>query len=199
DGRNYIYLKYRHDGEHRKGLAQVLVTARADIDQATAPLLGRSDFDAVLLVDRLGNVITQQSSSGLDLTSIDTVLDRQPDTTQQKKNGAAFDNFRGTTNLTRVTIGAAEYMLYAQPVQLSLMQDDASGSIAAEWTVCGLVRLDRFRAASSTIATTYWLWCGAVLALIVVAIPLLKPRVLSPREPLRRFDSASIALSLFAL
>src|SRR5262249_1291099 len=31
DGRNYIYLKYRHAGEHRKGLSQVLVTARADI------------------------------------------------------------------------------------------------------------------------------------------------------------------------
>jgi hypothetical protein len=208
DGRNYVYLWYRHDAEHGNGVLPLWSTAsndieliaRADVEQAIAPLLSRIDFDAVLLVDREGDAIAQQSPSGLELTSIDAVLQRQPGVPQEKQHGDAFAHLRGTTNLTRVAIGAADYVLYVQPVQLSMRaRSSDSAPLPEEWTVCGLVRLDKFRAASSTISTTYWLWCGVALALICCAIPLAKLRVLSSRERLRRVDGVAASAAIFAL
>ncbi|HJZ76015.1 MAG TPA: hypothetical protein VKE51_29975 [Vicinamibacterales bacterium] len=199
EGRNYLYLGYNHE-EHRTGVPAISVIARADLDLLVAPYLGRTDFDAMLLLDSEGDAIAQQSSSGLELTSLDALLQRQPGAPPEKNRGDAFARLRGTTNLTRITIGATEYMLYAQPVQLSMRPDSADDARPPEeWTVCGLVRLDRFRAASATIPTTYWLWCGAALALVCCAIPLLKLRVLSPRERLRRIDSVSVAVAMFAV
>ena len=199
EGRNYLYLGYLHEAEHRKGQSPVKLIARGDIDQVAAPLLTRSDFDALLLVDDDGATIAQQSSSGLELTNVQKLRNRAQDAASTAAP-TVFTRMRGTTNMAIVTIGAADYMLYTQPVQLSLMHQDTNGVRAAEeWTLCGLVRLNRFRAASSTIPTTYWLWCGAALALISFAIPLLKLRILSPRERLRRIDGVSVAAASFMM
>jgi hypothetical protein len=236
EGRNYLYLGYRHEKAHRTGQqTAVELIARGDIDKATAPLLARTDFDALLLVDAKGATIAQQSSSGLELTSMIKVRDRGQSPAPPNEQ-SVFDRLRGTTGIAVVTIGAADYMLYTQPVQLSLLHeskkagsaseskkapaasegkkaasasDDKSAASASEdknaapapeeWTLTGLVRLDRFRAASSTIPTTYWLWFGAVLALVCFAIPVLKPRVLSPRERLTRLDSVSIGAAIFMM
>ena len=235
EGRNYLYLGYLHEKAHRTGLTRIELIARGDIDQATAPLLARTDFDALLLVDAKGATIAQQSSSGLELTSMTKVRDRGLSPAPPNEPGV-FDRMRGTTGVAVVTIGAADYMLYTQPVQLSLLHeskkagsapegkkassaseskktssssddkgaasaadDKSAASVPEEWTLTGLVRLDRFRAASSTIPTTYWLWFGAVLALVCFAIPVLKPRVLSPRERLTRIDSVSIGAAIFMM
>jgi hypothetical protein len=198
EGRNYLYLGYRHEKEHRKGRSAVSLIARGDIDQVTARSLTRKDFDALLLLDDHGATIAQQSSAGLELTSIAKLRDRGQ-SAASSPNGV-FERLRGTTGLAVVTIGAADYMLYTQPLQLSLIDEEKRATqTPEEWTLCGLVRLDRFRAASSTIPTTYWLCFGAVLAFICFAIPLLKLRVLSPRERLTRFDSVSIAAAIFML
>ena len=50
-----------------------------------------------------------------------------------------------------MTIGGAAYKLYVQPVLLSLYAPD--GKEPEEWSICGLVRADHFRAASSAIET----------------------------------------------
>lgn len=198
EGRNYLYLGYRHEIEHRKGQLPVSLVARGDIDELAAPYLTRNDFDALLLLDGHGATIAQRSSSGLELTSVEKLRDRGPGAASGAPG--VFDRMRGTTNLAVVTIGAADYMLYAQPIQLSLTHlENGTPEGPEEWTICGLVRLDRFRAASSTIPTTYWLLFGATLALICFAIPLVKLRVLSPRERLRRFDGVSATAALFMM
>jgi hypothetical protein len=124
DGRNFLYLGYRHEATHRNALQSVSLTARADIEQAAGSYLLRTDFDALLLLDSRGIAIAQQSSSGLELTGVDGFRDRVPPPAGTPAK--IFDRIRGTTSLIPVTIGAADYMLYAQPVQLSLMHDGAS-------------------------------------------------------------------------
>jgi hypothetical protein len=202
EGRNYLYVGYLHQTAHREGQSPVALIARGDIERIAARLLTRSDFDALLLVDGKGATIAQHSSSGLEFANVDKLRDRGQDATSTTPP-AAFDRMRGTTNMAIVTIGAADYVLYTQPVQLSLMHDDKqdkTGAPAAEeWALCGLLRLNRFRAASSAIPTTYWLWCGAALALVCFAIPLLKLRILSPRERLRRVDGVSVAAASFMM
>ena len=195
EGHTYLYLGYRHEKEHREGRQTVTLIARGDLDKVTASSLARTDFDAMLLLDARGTTIARQSSSGLELTSFDKV-------SESGQNGTAgrpgvFERIRATSGLAVVTVGAADYMLYTQPVQLSLVNDATQAP--EEWTLCGMVRLDRFRAASSTIPTTYWLCFGTILAFICFAIPLLKLQVLSPCERLTRFDSVSISAGMFML
>jgi hypothetical protein len=199
EGRNYLYINYEHEAEHRGIRSPISLMARADIEQLVTSSLTRSDFDALLLVDGQGATIAQQSGSGLELTRVDKVRDRG----QSAAAGTVpdvFNRMRGTTNLAPVTIGAADYMLYAQPVQLSLLHEGKETTQGPElWTLCGLVRLDRFRATSATIPTTYWLFFGVVLVFICFAIPLVKLRVLSPRERLRRVDGVSVAAATFMM
>jgi hypothetical protein len=212
EGRNYLYLGYLHEKAHGEHPRTVALVARGDIDRVTETLLSRNDFDALLLVDGNGATIAQQSSSGLELTNVDKVRDRGPTATPTQPG--VFARLRGTTGLAVVTIGAADFILYTQPVTLSLVHDDKGDQVkegkdaregnrpqqvSEEWTLCGLVRLDRLRAASSTIPTTYWLWIGAALALICFVIPVLKPRVLSARERLTRLDSVSMGAAIFMM
>ena len=209
EGRNYLYLGYLHEKAHGDKKTVALV-ARGDLDRVTETLLARNDFDAILLVDANGATIAQQSSSGLELTNIDKVRDRGPAAASTEPG--VFARLRGTTGLAVVTIGAADFVLYTQPVPLSLLHEDkgdqggkggkdGKSALQApeEWTLCGLVRLDRLRAASSTIPTTYWLWIGAVLAFVCFVIPVLKPRVLSARERLTRVDSVSMGAAIFMM
>jgi hypothetical protein len=88
--------------------------------------------------------------------------------------------FAGIRSIADVTLGGAAYRFYVQPVQLSLLAAD--GKQPEEWGLCGLVRVDRFRADSSAISSTYWLMLIAALAVLCLIIPLLKLHVLSPRE-----------------
>jgi hypothetical protein len=204
EGRNYLFLGYKHEAEHRSNLPAVKLVARVDIEQvAAAYLASRRDFDALVLVDGSGATIAQRSWSGLEVTSVQKLRDRGqgiPSGSHPEATGV-FDRLRGTTNLAVVTIGASDFMLYVQPVQLSMMHEAPQGANPGpeEWTLCGLVRLDKFRAASAKIPTTYWLCFGALLALVCFVIPLLKLRVLSPRERIRRVDGASVAAAVFMM
>ncbi len=127
EGRNYLYLGYLHEKAHRTGSTPIALIARGDIDKVAEPLLARTDFDALLLLDGNGATIAQQSSSGLELTSIDKVRDRGPIAAPNQPG--VFDRMRGTTGVAVVTIGAADYMLYTQPVQLSLVHEERKAGV----------------------------------------------------------------------
>jgi hypothetical protein len=209
EGRNYLYLAYSH-AQTREGNGRVEVVARADIGQVAAPYLTpREEFDALLVVDRHGETIAQRSTSGLDLSRIKGLLDRAGDSPaslpatdrpQEKDKHGNFDRSWGLTNLAIVTIGPTDYVLFAQPMQLSVLGSDLpDASAPEEWALCGLVALNKFRAASSTIRTTYWLWIGFALAAFCLAVPLLKLRLLKPRERLRRFDAVSAVCAVHLL
>ena len=187
DGRSYLYVGYRHKIEHQKNFELI---ARSDVDQVVADYLTRSDFDAILLAESSGAVIAQRSSSGLELASVARMCERGQPAASCTAQANAFTRLKGTSDLATVTIGASDYVLYTQPVPLSMTHEgDKSDNSHEEWTLCGFVRLDRFRAASSTIPTTYWLAFGMALALILFAMPLVKLHILSPRERLHRADA----------
>src|SRR5262245_4947117 len=209
EGKNYLYLGYSHAVAERNH-QRVTVFARADISQVTAAFLApREEFDALLVVDRRGETIAQRSRSGLDLTRVSTLREptepppseTEKDKDKDKDETSLFAQLRGTTNVATVRIGSTDYKLFVQPMQLSLLGavGDDNAPTPEEWTICGLVKKDRFRAASSAIAITYWLWIGGFLAAFCLMVPLLKLRMLKPRERLRRFDAVAAAAAVFLM
>src|SRR6185369_14565349 len=108
-----------------------------------------------------------------------------------------------------VTLGNAEYQMYVQPIQLSLNagegknwpatagSEPTGGDVPEEWALCGFVRADHFRAASSSISYTYLLWFGVALATVCLATPLVKLHMLSPSERLQGGDAVLVAATTF--
>lgn len=200
EGKQYLHLGYQHMVERNGKTMPVQVSAKADIGRVVEKYLAsRSEFDALLLVDRAGHVIAQHSSSGVELARVDLLAGAAPPPAAGTTPGGAPPNqleaLRATGRISDVTIGGAGYKFYVQPVQLSLMTAD--GKEPEEWGLCGLVRLDRFQAASSAISSTYWLMLIAALAALCLAIPLLKVHILSPRERFRRGDGVLVAATTF--
>jgi hypothetical protein len=200
EGRTVMFLAYERGNKE--------LYAKADLEAAVRPFLAtRSEFDAVFIADRRGQVIVPPSTPGLALAHLDELSETgRRDSRDASKGdaGLTFENLRGATTVSDVTFGATAYKLYVHPIQLSLKarKDDLAAKPKdvgtaqdeqEEWALCGLARADRFRAASSALVTTYWLWLGLGLASVVLAIPVLKLRVLSPRERLRSADGVIVA------
>jgi hypothetical protein len=181
EGKSFLYLGYKRSEDDRK------VIARGDIEKVAAPFLAtRSQFDAVLLVNKDGRVITQKSPSGIVLAQVDSLV-------------ADFAKRRKASDIEDVHLGDAPFKLYLQPIQLSLNRADLSAARdePEEWTLCGLVRADHFRADSSAISYTYLLWFAAALAVVFVAIPFLKLELLPARQRLRDVDGVLVAVTTF--
>lgn len=199
EGRHYLYLGFRHYVERDSGTAPVRVRAKVDIDRIVGDYLAsRNEFDAIALVDRGGHVIAQRSSSGVELARVEP--------TKSAAAGAGASPGTASTSPDKTvasgtipdrTIGGDTYKFYEQPVQLSLLTPD--GKEEEEWRLCALVRLDRFRAASSAISSTYWLMLIAALAVLCLVMPLLKLHILQPRERFRRNDGVSLAVVTYLI
>jgi hypothetical protein len=181
EGKSVLYLGYYRPEDDRT------VVAKGDIEKVAAPFLAtRSQFDAVLLVNADGRVITQKSPSGLELARVDSLV-------------ADFAKKRTASHIADVQLGDSPFKLYLQPIQLSLNRAEApvKRDEPEEWALCGLVRADHFRADSSAISYTYLLWFSAAFALVFVAIPFLKLELLAPRQRLRDVDGVWVAVTTF--
>jgi len=206
EGKHYVHLFYKHP-VHRAGkTVNVSVVAKTDIERVVADYLSsRTEFDVLALVDHEGRVIAHYSSSGVEIGRVDRVTGAAPATrtgaasstspAAQEAPAAGLETLRATGNIADVTIGGAGYKFYVQPVLLSLLSAD--GTEAEEWGLCGLVRVDHFRAASSAISSTYWLLLIAALAVLGVTIPLLKLHVLSAHERFKGSDGVLVAGTTF--
>ena len=213
EGRSYLYLGLRRPVEEGARDKDFKIAAKADLEVALGSFLNPGEeFDALLLVDRNGQTILQRSPSGLELSRVDRLTDAAASVggtgTGAASAQSTFKALWMSSNSANVEIGDAAYRLYVQPIPLSLIRVDAKRAAASaaavtapgepeEWALCGLVRTDKFRAASAAISYTYLLWFSAALVAIFLAIPLMKLRMLRARERLRRGDGVLVAASAF--
>jgi hypothetical protein len=213
EGTNYLYLGYKHSLSPSKS---VVVVARSNIEEVVSALLSvGSEFDALLLTERTGRVIVGQSPSGLELARVDSLAEtaRSRQSTAKEDAASDFEALSASSTIVDVRLGDEAYKLYVQPIQLSLnrlpvpparpaatgKEDKASEDTPQPevWALCGLVRADHLRGASSAIPYTYLLWFSAALASLIIAIPLVKLHVLNPRERLRGVDGVWVATTTF--
>jgi hypothetical protein len=180
EGTNYLYLGYRHDGDEHKD--EPKIEAKIIIEQVVRPYLrARKEFEALVLVNRAGRTITQYSSSGFRLEHVDHLDFSASVSSAAQAQKTTYEVVRNSGKVANVAIGEVAYKFYAQPVALSLMSDVATVQLE-EWTLCGLVRTDRFGSESLAIAPDYWLMFVVALMAVCLGVPILKVHVLKPRE-----------------
>ena len=193
EGTNFLYIGYKRD--------TTKVVAKADLGQVIGPFISSmSEFDAVLLTDRLGRVIAQKSSAGIEVAHVDRLKPATPAPAQSKDNptepATLFESLRVSSNVEDVILGDVPYKFYIQPIQLSLASFGSStvpaeqkkqrtlvtspkSGRSVDWcapTISGRATRCRY--------TSVLLFVAALVA-VCLMIPQLKPHLMNPRERLR--------------
>ena len=196
EGTNFLYLGYKHEADQGE---PPVIEVRSDIEQVVRPFFEtRTEFEALILADATGRAIAQYSPSEFRLDHLDMLAYSPAGQSPSQGQKLKFDAVRLSSQVASVTIGEVPYMFYSQPVVLSLI-DDQNNTTAAEWTLCGLVRADRFGAASVAISPSYWLLFVEALLVICLGVPILKVQVLKPRERFNGSDGAWVTVTTFLL
>lgn len=138
-------------------------------------------FDQVLVADQDGKVIFELGASALSVATLDSLLNAKGEKVEFKPNDQS-------TSLADVQLAGAAYKLFVQPVTLgrSGLSDGKKQEI--RWVVCGLTRTDNFRSASFAAPYTVLIFFVFVVLAAVLCWPLLKLKLLGPKDRLRRAD-----------
>lgn len=146
-------------------------------------------FDEVLVAEQQdGRVIFEHGQSGLSIVSLDSLRN-------DKGGKLELDLANQSSSLVDVQLAGAAYKLFVQPVRLTLSADGDDKDQGVRWVVCGLTRTDHFR--DRTFAVSYTLLIIFMFLALLAALswPLLKLRLMGPKDRLRRGD---FALTVFS-
>ncbi|PYT08018.1 MAG: hypothetical protein DMF60_05855 [Acidobacteria bacterium] len=146
-------------------------------------------FDEVLVAEQQdGRVIFEHGQSGLSIVSLDSLRN-------EKGGKLELDIANQSSSLADVQLAGAAYKLFVQPVRLTLSGSEDDKNQGVRWVVCGLIRSDHFR--DQTFAVSYTLLIMFMFLAVLAALswPLLKLRLMGPKDRLRRSD---FALTMFS-
>ncbi len=152
---------------------------------------GGDGFDAIVIaeVDDAVNVIFQESSAKLRLASLNNLTGAS--------DGSKIDlKLLGqSTNMADVKLGAGEYKLFFQPVQLPLARLGSDDKKQISWMVCGFVESSRFRRESWAVSYTVLIIFFFLAALVALSWPFLKLLLIGPKDRLRPIDTYLLVVS----
>lgn len=188
--------------EYRGGKAAAVgeVVAKSEINKLFDPFVARYVidernqtvsplFDEVLVAEQEdGRVIFEHGQSGLSIVSLDSLRN-------DKGGKLELDLANQSSSLADVQLAGAAYKLFVQPVRLTLSASGDDRNQGVRWVVCGLTRSDHFR--DQTFAVSYTLLIVFMFLALLAALswPLLKLRLMGPKDRLRRGDFALTAFS----
>ena len=145
-------------------------------------------FDEVLVAEQDGRVIFERGPSGLSVANLDSLLDEKGGKLELTQPGQS-------TSLAEVQLAGAAYKIFVQPVTLTLSDRIGDKKQNIRWMVCGLTRTDHFRGATFAAPYTVLIFFVFVALLAVLGWPLLKLKLMGPKDHLRRAD---LILTLFS-
>jgi hypothetical protein len=145
-------------------------------------------FDAVLIAEQAsGRVIFARGGQELRIGSLDTLYNQQGSKLELKSDQSS--------RLVNVQLAGADYVLFLQPFRLTLPAEGATEKQGAWLVAAGLATTARFRAESFAVSYTTLFGFVFMVLLLALSWPLLKLRLMGPRDRLRRGD---LALTLFS-
>lgn len=146
-------------------------------------------FDEVLVAEQQdGRVIFERGQPGLSIVSLDSLLNDKGGKLELKLADQS-------STLADVRFAGADYKLFLQPVRLTLSSGTDDNDQGVRWVVCGLTRVDHFKDETFAISYSVLIVFVFVVLLSVLSWPLLKLRLMGPKDRLRRGD---FALTIFS-
>jgi len=146
-------------------------------------------YDEVLVAEQEnGRVIFQHGPSGLNVLSLDNI-------SNSKGSKLDLKLTEQSSSLFDVQLAGTEYKLFLQPIRLGLSATGDEKQQGLRWVVCGLTRTDHFRDKTFAVSYTVLIIFVAVVLLAFLSWPLLKLKLMGPKDKLRRADLGITALS----
>jgi hypothetical protein len=160
-----------------------------------------TSIDGVLIADSNGGVLGADeqlpSMLALDasLVSLGGAGARKTpaDGSDASSTPLAFDPL-GLDDLPRTSVAGGDYLVLCVPLRLGTLSDDRH-----EPRLCGLVQEAELRRHALSLSPVASTWLIALVAALLLALPYLKVRFMSPRERLRASDMWMLAASAIAL
>ena len=153
------------------------IKARSNLGRLLQPFVARGEFDDLLLVTTNGEVLYQLGGSPLRLARLEVAADKS--TRTNLANSAGND-----------------YLVFTQPVVISLATKAGAESPGRKWVLCGLVDTEHFR--KQTWGVNYRVLEGFafVALLLIVSWPFLNVCSLGLKGGLKVFETFFVAFSL---
>ena len=195
-GSFWLYLEYRSASKALPGMFSVM----SNLETHFEPFVSRYVidelnetnerlFDEVLVAeDKTGRVIFQRGPPGLNVATLDSL-------SNDKGGKLELSLVDQSSSLADVQLAGANYKLFVEPVRLTLSAANDEKKQEIRWVVCGLTRTDHFRDETYAAPYTVLIFFVFVVLLAVLSWPLLKLKLMGPKDRLRRAD---LVLTLFS-
>lgn len=167
-------------------------------------------FDRVFIADSAtGDVVFEYGLDSLTIVNLYDLIDGQSSSPRAKdgENASAANKRsvqesrgrpeRGSSGMTHVSIAEADYQLFVEPIQLTCPKEVSDAALEYRLIVGGLVRSDHITA--KTFSFPYILLLLFILLVLMTTLsgPLIKLKLIGPKDRLRKADVALAACSAF--
>jgi len=154
--------------------------ARYVVDELNQTQTQERLFDEVLVAEAdSGKVIFERGQPGIHIVALDTLSNKKG----EKLDLKLVDR---SSSLEDLRIAGGDYKLFVQPVSLTLA--DSKTDQEVRWLVCGLTGADHFRDETYAVSYTVLIIFVFVVSLSALSWPLLKLKLMGPKDRLRRAD-----------
>ena len=175
---------------------------------------GEDLFDKVFVADAAtGQVLFEYGLDASTIVNLDDFLVAHLSTSEKKSGqsddkGSAAANSkdvkpnpgrlgRGSTGMSSISIAETDHRLFFQPIELTVPRAGSASGEVPKLIVCGLVRSDHLSRKSFSFSYTLLLLVGLLVLITIVSAPLIKLRLLGPKDRLRKTDAVLTAASAF--
>lgn len=182
-GRPPLYVNFKISANLADPVRQFLNTRQSEDSQDSAGLEG---FDAIIVAQVKDSVdaIFLRSNANLRIVSLNNL---------KATDGSAVDlkNLGQSTNVVDVKVGAGDYKLFFQPLELHQKHENKSSNLL----VCGLIESGRFRHDTWAVSYTLVIIFFFLAALVALSWPFLKLMLIGPKDRLRPIDTYLLVVS----
>ena len=173
-------------------------------------IVGEDLFNKVFVADSAtGEVLFEYGLSSTTVANLDDLLgdSRKAGQGEEKaeggqkpkeaKSGNSARLGRGSTSMISITIAETDHKLFFQPIELTVPKTGDDADKVFKLTVCGLVSSEHL--GGKTFSFSYTLLLLAVLLLMITTVsgPLIKLKLMGPKDRLRKADAVLTACSAF--
>ena len=156
--------------------------------------LGEEMFEKVLVADTAtGEVVFEYGMDGVGITDFGSLFDKSIESNQKGKGVASLD----LSALYEKDLASGAYKLFLQPIQLTVAKTGSGIDKRMGLVVCGLTRSSTFQEQTFLFSYTTLLLLIVGVLLTTFSAPLIKLRLLGPKDALRKTDVVLTICSVF--
>ena len=193
-----FHIKYRVPLDNPK--RKFSISGTLDLELFLEDLTKQSVFEEILLFDAKGNVVYQKASEEFTWSNLNEIKNRKSDdsffgyfgTSQPLEKGIKSDDATSAPQVMTIETPTGYQKLFTQPVYLP-----SPSSQNKPWIIAGLISTESFRQEYLAISSRALLLIMVALLAFVLAMPMMRLKMMGATDPLRLTTFLSLHSHLY--